>query len=82
LGQLVVKAALVAEAPDERVDQSRAESERKLQTLDGDRFAQPDVHPLVHDAEAPLADVAIDAEMSVEHLADEAERVRSGRHGD
>ena len=40
LRQLVVKAALVTEAPDERLDEGRPERRRELQALDGDGLAQ------------------------------------------
>ena len=79
LRQLVVEAALVAEAPDERVDEGRPERGRQLEALDGDRLAQADVRAAVDDAEPALADVRVDAKLPVENLPDEAERVR-GRH--
>ena len=76
LGELVLKAALVAEAPDERIDEGRPERGGQLQALDGDRLAQADVRAAIDDAEPALADVRVDAKLAVENLAHEAERVR------
>ena len=80
LGEPVLEAALVAKAPDERVDERRPERRRQLEALDGDRLAQAHVRAPVDDAEPALADEAVDAKLAVEHLADEAERVRGRRH--
>ena len=80
LGELVLEAALVAKAAHERLDERRAEGRGQLQALDRDRLGQADVRAAVDDAEAALADMRIDAELAVENLAHEAERVRGRRH--
>ena len=74
-------AALVAKAADERLDERRAEGRRKLEALDRDGLTQPDVRPLVDDAEAALADEAVHPVLSVEHLPDQTERIRARVHG-
>jgi hypothetical protein len=56
------------------------ETGRELQALDGDRLVETEMLPLVDDAEASLADGVADAELRVDELAREAERV-APRHG-
>ena len=71
---------LVAKATDEGFDQGRAKGRGKLQALDGNRLVQADVRASIHDAEAPFSNVALDTELSVEHLTAEPEGI-GGNHG-
>ena len=75
----VVDAALVVEAQLERGRDRGVEPRLQLEALDRDRLVEPDVVRVVDDAEAPLAHDAIDAELPIEHLADEPERVTRHR---
>jgi hypothetical protein len=65
LGQSIVQSALVAEALDERVDECRSERRRQLEALDRDELTQPNVRSAIDDAETALANVPVDAKLSV-----------------
>lgn len=75
LRELVVEPALVAEPLDERLDELRAELRGQLHALDGDGLREPEVVARVHHAEPALADETIDAELAIEDLTYEAERI-------
>jgi hypothetical protein len=73
--QLVVEAARLAEALDERPHEGAIEGRRQVEALDGDRRVDADVVPPVDDAEVALAGERHDAELAVERVPDEIERV-------
>ena len=74
--QPIVDLALVAKASNERLDHRRAELGLELEAFDGDRLVEADVHPGVDDAESPFPDGSIDAKLPVEHLTNEAVKIR------
>jgi nitrogen-specific signal transduction histidine kinase len=70
--QAIMDLALVAKAPDERLDERRPELRLELEALDGDRLVEPDVLAPVDDAEPALSDDTIHPELSVENLPHQA----------
>ena len=74
--QPVVDLALVAKAANERLYERRAQLVLQLETLDGNRFVEPNVLRSVDDAEPAFPDRAVDAKLAVEHLANEAVKIR------
>ena len=73
--EAVVKPARLAEALDERPHERPVEGGRQVEALDGHRRVHADVVALVDDAEVPLAGKRDDAELAVERVPDEIERV-------
>ena len=68
--------ALVTKASNESLDHRRAELGLELEALDGNRLVQAHMHPGVDDAESPFPDRSIDAKLTVEHLTNQAVKIR------